>query len=67
MTDTQHPWPLFWLTFQSAPDDDAVFRDVEPWHVAQHGSIVYVRESEWPTIKDKLDAAIDKQRQEPPK
>ena len=60
------PWLLFALTFQSAPDDDAVFRDVEPLHVAQHGSIVYVRESEWSTIKAKLDEAIDAANQEKP-
>lgn len=62
MTDTQHPWPLFGITFTSAPDDDQVFRNVPPWHGSQLGATVYVRESEWPTIKDKLDAAIDKQR-----
>lgn len=40
------------------PDDDERWKGVAPMTVLGDGREAYVRESEWPTIREALDAAI---------
>lgn len=58
--DAWRPDPLTGMEFRTIPDDDERWKNVGKLTALVDEPVVYVRISEWPTIKAALIAGIDK-------